>query len=167
MPLQSSSYLSPFLLSTRSKNRTFYHLSSSSVQEQKFDPLPYSSTCHNITFSEELTIFSPLLELLGLVPGWARVPSSGTHLKTQLLDLISSVYGDLLPDELVGRWLAGDQKVRRSAKLLLGLEGRVRCATLPSVGNDKPASASKMAGCPLPSALCLLTWERKSKAYIK
>ena len=74
----------------------------------------------------------------------------------------------------LGGWLTGPprkllmaQEVRRSERLLLGLEGRERCATLTSVGNDKPASESKIAGCPLPSALCLLTWERKSKPYIK
>lgn len=53
------------------------------------------------------------------------------------------------------------QEVRRSERLLLGLEGRACCATFTSVGNDKPASESKTAGCPLPSALCLLTWEKK------
>lgn len=48
-----------------------------------------------------------------------------------------------------------------------GCAHRACCATLTPVGNYKPASESRIAGCPLPSALCLLTWERKSKPYIK
>lgn len=54
------------------------------------------------------------------------------------------------------------QEVRRSEQLLLGLEGRAPCATLTSVGNDKAASESKIAG------YCIvLTWKRKSKPCIK
>lgn len=69
----------------------------------------------------------------------------------------------------LGGWLTGPlrkplmkQEVRRSEQLLLGLEGRAPCATLTSVGNHKAASESKIAG-----YCTVLTWERKSKPYIK
>lgn len=76
------------------------------------------------------------------------------------------------PDELAGQvahrsagelggWLTGPPRkvlmaweVRRSERLL---EGKACCATLMSLGNYKPASESGVAGCLLPSALCLLT----------
>lgn len=69
----------------------------------------------------------------------------------------------------LGWWLTGPlrklllaQEIRRSEQQQLGLEGRAACASLTSVGNDKAAPEPQVAG-----YWTVLTWERKSKPYIK
>lgn len=69
----------------------------------------------------------------------------------------------------LGGWLTGPlrklllaQEIRRNEQQLLGLEGRAASANLTSVGNEKAASESQIAG-----YCTVLTWERKSKPYIK